>query len=91
MMAKMNENTDKGIEELLKIAHGDGDMQALCAKAKINSVRNLEIYLRKIGMLDGATWSHEQIANEYDISRPRSCQICSRTAKLLKEYIASQR
>jgi len=75
--------------ELLKIAHGEKDGWAFSFKAGIDSQRNLDVYIRKLGLFDGREWSYGDLANEYDISRPRAVQICQRTARLLKEYFGS--
>ena len=73
-------------QELLRVAHGEGDSREFCRKVGIASVRNLEIYLRKSGIFDGREWSHGDIAAAYGISRPRSVQICTRTEILVKAY-----
>ena len=76
-------------QELLRVAHGEEDLKVFCQKVGIESVRNLEIYLRKSGMFDGREWSHGDIAAAYGISRPRSVQICMRTECLVKTYFAN--
>ncbi len=73
-------------QELIRVAHGRKEAWAFCLKVGIDSVRNLEIYLKKTGVYDGREWSHQAIADEYGISRPRSVQICSRTKLLLRKY-----
>ncbi len=74
------------LRELVRFAHGTGEGWAFCMKAGIDCVRNAEIYIRKLGLYDGRQWSYGDLANEYDISRPRAVQICQRTAELLKRY-----
>lgn len=76
-------------QELLRVAHGEEDLKVFCQKVGIESVRNLEIYLRKSGIFDGREWSHGDIAAAYGISRPRSVQICIRTECLVKTYFAN--
>lgn len=75
--------------ELLRIAHGQKESWAFCLKAKIDSVRNLEIYLRRHGVYDGHMWTYGEIAAEYGISRPRAVQVCQRTELLLQAYYQS--
>ena len=86
MMAEMRMKNQKA--ELMRIAHGSKDPWQFCLKVGIDSVRNLEIFLKKSGIWDGHEWSHGELAEEYGISRPRSVQICARTRALLKEYYA---
>ena len=74
--------------ELMRIAHGSKDPWQFCFKVGIDSVRNLEIFLKKTGTWDGHEWSHGELADEYGISRPRSVQICARTRALLQTYYA---
>ena len=72
--------------ELVRIAHGRKSAWAFCLKVGIDSVRNLEIYLRHMGVHDGRIWSYGGLAAEYGFSRPRAVQICQRTEKLLRAY-----
>ena len=75
---------------LLKLAHCGGDISGFCKEVGINSERNLQIYFRRFGVIDGHLWSYGELANEYDISRPRVVQICQRTNLLLKRYFDKQ-
>lgn len=70
--------------EMVGIAHGDGDASAFCEKAGIDSVRNLDIYFKKLGLQDGRQWTYGEIANAYGFSRPRAVQICQSTERHLR-------
>lgn len=73
-------------QELFDIAHGERPAGPFCEKTGIASVRNLELYLLKMGLCDGREWSYGELANRYDVSRPRCVQICQTTEKRLKRY-----
>jgi len=72
--------------ELVRITHGRKEAWAFCLKIGIDSTRNLEIYLRRHGVVDGHVWTYGELANEYGVSRPRIVQICQRTERLLQEW-----
>ena len=76
----------KRTQELLKVAHGEDDPIAFCNRAHIDSVRNLEVYLKHAGLIDGHYWTYGELASAYNFSRPRAVQICQRTEKHIKEY-----
>lgn len=76
---------------LLKLAHGEADAEEFCRASSINSSRNLEIYLRKAGVWDGHYWTYGELANEFDISRPRVVQVCRRTEVLVKKYFEKEK
>ena len=80
----MYEYADKA--EMIQIAHGEKDGEAFCKKVEIDSARNLEIYLKKLGVWDGHEWTYGELSKEYGFSRPRAVQICQRTEKHLKRY-----
>ena len=49
------------------------------------SQRNWTMYMRRSKHADGRVWTYEQLANEYNCSRPRAYQIVRRTEeKFLK-------
>lgn len=49
------------------------------------SQRNWTMYMRRSMLADGTAWTYEQLANEYNCSRPRAYQIVKRTEeKFLK-------
>ena len=49
------------------------------------SQRNWTMYMRRSKQADGHVWTYEQLANEYNCSRPRVYQIVKRTEdKFLK-------
>ncbi len=52
----------KALRELMRIAHGEEDGWAFSMKAKIDSARNLEIYIRRLGLFDGREWSYGDLA-----------------------------
>lgn len=72
--------------ELIRIAHGKKDAVAFCKKVGIDSARNLEIYLKKLGIWDGHEWTYGELSKEFGFSRPRAVQICQRTERHLKRY-----
>ena len=80
----MYEYADKA--EMIQIAHGEKDGEAFCKKVGIDSARNLEIYLKKLGVWDGHEWTYGELSKEYGFGRPRAVQICQRTEKHLKHY-----
>lgn len=72
--------------ELVYIAHGKADPVAFCKKIGIEQCRNLEIYLKRMGLADGHIWTYGELANEYGVSRPRVVQICQRTETLIRRF-----
>jgi len=76
-------------QELVQIAHGKKDAKAFCRKAGIDSVRNLEIYLKKSGVWDGHEWTYGELAKAFGFSRPRAVQICQATEKHLKVFYSA--
>jgi len=76
------------MEELMRIAHGRKEAWAFCIKVGIDSVRNLEVYLKKMGVWDGHVWTYGELAKDYGFSRPRAAQVCQRTERLLQAYYA---
>ena len=77
---------NKNINELIGIAHGNGDAIAFCEKAGIDSVRNLDIYFKKLGLQDGHQWTYGELAEAYGFSRPRAVQICQRTERWIQRF-----
>ena len=43
------------------------------------SQRNWTMYMQRSKQADGHVWTYEQLANEYNCSRPRAYQIVTRT------------
>ena len=81
---KMNNN----FNELIGIAHGNGDAVSFCTKAGVDSVRNLDVYFKKLGLQDGHQWSYGELADAYGFSRPRALQICRRTERCIRDLFA---
>lgn len=74
--------------ELIRIAHGKKDPIEFCKKVGIDSVRNLEVYLKRFGLIDGHIWTYGELAEAYGFSRPRAVQVCQRTEKHIKAWYA---
>ena len=74
--------------ELQRVAHGQKPMWQFSLKVGIDSPRNLEVYLKHLGVVDGHVWTYGELSREYGFSRPRAVQICQRTEKWLKAYYA---